>query len=220
MNPETQAIIGVVTAIATFLAAIFAAVSAWTSKKTSNAAQASVNEAREARKLQLLPRLTLEKMFLNLVFFWPHPDTLNGEAVFLLRRHWKDNDPAQPTFTLKKFGESPALDVTLEFTLADGAGELILPEYAKKAGFDWTRFRQPRLASRPFHRLLTCAQMVVAQAYRCTVRSPLTYQVARQGRNVSLSFLKRCVTGSFFEAFSLAAVGSPAETTKISYSPC
>lgn len=134
MNSEVQAIIGVVTAIATCLAAIFAAVSAWTSKKTSNAAQASVNEAREARKLQLLPRLTLEKTFLDLVFFWPHPGTLNGEAVFLARRHWKDNDPVQPTFTLKNFGESPALDVTLEFTLTDSAGEFILPEYAEKAG--------------------------------------------------------------------------------------
>lgn len=134
MNPETQAIIGVVTAIATCLAAIFAAVSAWTSKKTSDAAQASVNEAREARKLQLLPRLTLEKTFLDLVFFWPHPNTLNGEAVFLSRRHWKDKDPAQPMFTLKNFGESPALDVTLEFTLTDSAGEFVLPEYAKKAG--------------------------------------------------------------------------------------
>lgn len=134
MSPSTQAIIGVVTAVATCIAAIFAAVSAWTSKRTSDAARASVEEAREARKAQLLPRLTLEKDFLDFIFIWPHPDTLNGEAVFLARRHWKDKEPVPPTFTLKNFGESPALDVTLEFSLADNAGEFQLPEFAKKAG--------------------------------------------------------------------------------------
>jgi hypothetical protein len=145
VNPEVQAIIGVVTAIATCLAAIFAAISAWTSKKTSEAAQASVDEARETRKAQLLPRLTLEKTFLDLVFFWPHPDTLNGEAVFLARRHWKDKDPAPPSFILKNFGESPALDVTLEFTLTDNAGDFIIPEYAKKAGLCLEHFPPSKL---------------------------------------------------------------------------
>lgn len=134
MSPGTQAIIGVVTAVATGLAAIFAAFSAWTSKRTADAARASVDEAREARKAHLLPRLTLEKDFLDLIFCWPHPDTLNGEAVFLARRHWKDREPTPPTFTLKNFGESPALDVTLEFALSDNAGDFILPEYAEKAG--------------------------------------------------------------------------------------
>lgn len=134
MSPETQAIIGVTTTVATCLAAIFAAISAWTSKRSSDAARASVDEAREARKAQLLPRLTLEKDFLDFVFCWPHPDTLNGEAVFLARRHWKDKELVPPTFTLKNFGESPALDVTLEFTLSDDAGEFVLPEYAKNAG--------------------------------------------------------------------------------------
>lgn len=148
MNQEVQAIIGVVTAIATCLAAIFAAISAWTSKKTSEAAQASVDEAREARKAQLMPRLTLEKTFLDLAFFWPHPDTLNGEAVFLARRHWKDKEPVPPTFILKNFGESPALDVTLEFTLADNAGEFIIPEYAKNAGLRLEHF-PPSKAGEP-----------------------------------------------------------------------
>jgi hypothetical protein len=70
----------------------------------AKAAKSSVEEARLARRSELAPRLVLEKEFLDFQFYWPHADSLNGEAVFLSRKHWKDNAPSQPTFVLQNFG--------------------------------------------------------------------------------------------------------------------
>lgn len=109
--------VDVVAALGTAAAAVFAAYGAWTSRESARAARDAVNEAKLARQLELEPKLILEKDFLDLQFVWPHKDTLNGEAVYLARNHWKDNSPSPPAFKLQNFGQSPALEVTIEWTL-------------------------------------------------------------------------------------------------------
>jgi hypothetical protein len=108
-----------VTSLSTLLAVLFAAFSAWTSNVSAKAARDAVDEARLARQTELAPKLILEKEFLDLRFFWPHAESLNGEAVFLSRKHWKDTAIAVPTFTLQNFGQSPALEVTIVWQLED-----------------------------------------------------------------------------------------------------
>lgn len=115
-------------------AAGFAAWSAWIARGAARAAEATVEEARKARKAQLAPRLVLERNFLDFHFQWPHPDTLNGEAVYLARRHWKDQEPSVPTFSLTNHGESPALEIQLVFDLSDTNGDLEVPEMFKSLG--------------------------------------------------------------------------------------
>jgi hypothetical protein len=110
------------------VAAFFSAVSALISMLGVKAAQAAVEEAKLARRAELAPKLILEKDFLDFRFVWPHPDSLNGEAVFLARKHWKDNSPSPPTFSLQNFGQSPALEVTIIFELEDRNGELQVPK--------------------------------------------------------------------------------------------
>lgn len=124
----------VVTAVSTAIAAIFAAFSAWIAKQSVKAARDSVEEARLARKGDLAPRLILEKDFLDFQFFWPHASTLNGEPVFLARRHWKDNDPKPPTLTLENFGQSPALELSIEWELDDSDTNYALPSALHEMG--------------------------------------------------------------------------------------
>ena len=119
--------IDVLTAVSTAAAALFAALSAWTSKISAKAARDAVDEARLARRTELAPKLILEKEFLDFQFYWPHSDSLNGEAVFLARKHWKDQAPTQPTFSLQNFGQSPALEVTIVWELEDPNGEFQIP---------------------------------------------------------------------------------------------
>jgi hypothetical protein len=122
------------TAASTAIAALFAAFSAWTSRLSAKAAQGAVKEARLARRTELAPKLILEKEFLDFIFFWPHADSLNGEAVFLARKHWKDKSPTAPTFILQNFGQSPALEVTIVWNLDDPNGEFQLPSGYERLG--------------------------------------------------------------------------------------
>jgi len=122
-----------VAAVSTAAAAIFAAVSAWTSARSAAAASAAVDEARAARRAELAPRIVMEKCFLDLHFVWPHPDGLNGGPVFLARKHWKDNGLSPPLFTLQNFGQSPAIDVRVVFELEDSDGDLAVP-------IEWSAF--------------------------------------------------------------------------------
>ena len=124
----------VVTAISTAAAVLFAAISAWISQKSARAARESVEEARLARREELAPKLILEKTFLDFKFYWPHADSLNGEAVFLSRKHWKDSNLSPPTFTLQNFGQSPALEVTIVWDLEDPSGEFHVPDHLKPLG--------------------------------------------------------------------------------------
>lgn len=126
--------IEVVAAVSSAVAALFAAYSALTSKRSANAAEDAVKESRLARRAELAPKLILEKEFLDFQFVWPHPDSLNGEAVFLARKHWKDNSPSPPTFSLQNFGQSPALEVTIVFELQDPNGELKVPRVYEELG--------------------------------------------------------------------------------------
>jgi hypothetical protein len=116
-----------ISTVSTAAASIFAAVSAWIARDSARAAEAAVEEARKARQAEVAPRLVLEKDFLDFIFQWPHPQSLNGEAVFLSRKHWKDSEPSRPTFSLRNFGESPALEVAIAFDLQDPNGELYVP---------------------------------------------------------------------------------------------
>lgn len=124
------------TAISTAAAALFAAISAWISKISAKAARDAVEEARLARRTELAPKLILEKEFLDFQFVWPHADSLNGEAVFLARKHWKDNAPTPPVFSLQNFGQSPALEVTIVWELEDPNGEFQVPEHFRPLGLD------------------------------------------------------------------------------------
>ena len=126
------------TAVSTAAAVLFAAISAWISWINAKAAREAVREARLARRSELAPKLILEKEFLDFQFFWPHPSSLNGEPVFLARKHWKDSEPAPPTFSLQNFGQSPALEVTVVWDLSDPNGEFRLPEQFKPLGLSIT----------------------------------------------------------------------------------
>ena len=126
--------IGAISALGTLVAAIAAAYSAWTSKVSARAARDAVTEARQARREELAPKLVLEKDFLDLRFQWPHPASLNGEAVFLARKHWKDAAPAQPTFSLENYGQSPALEVTIVWELTDPHGAFKVPDQLQALG--------------------------------------------------------------------------------------
>lgn len=135
MKLETlTAISTIAAALGTLAAAIFVAISAWYTRISAKAAKDAVEEARKARGLELAPKLILEKDFLDFVFIWPHPNSLNGEAVFLSRRHWKDKEPVPPTFSLKNCGQSPALEVTIIFDLDDPNGEFLLPKNYQDLG--------------------------------------------------------------------------------------
>lgn len=122
------------TAGSTAAAVLFAAFSAWTSKISAKAARDAVEEARLARRTELAPKLILEKEFLDFKFYWPHADSLNGEAVFLARRHWKDQAPSTPVFSLQNFGQSPALEVTIVWELEDPNGPLQVPDHLRSLG--------------------------------------------------------------------------------------
>jgi hypothetical protein len=126
--------IEILAAVSTALAALFAAFSAWTSKLSAKAAKDAVEESRLARRAELAPKLILEKDFLDFQFIWPHPDSLNGEAVFFARKHWKDKSPSLPTLSLQNFGQSPALEVTIIFDLEDPNGEFQVPKGYEELG--------------------------------------------------------------------------------------
>lgn len=93
-------LLDVLIAVSTVVAAFFAAVSA-------RAAKDAVEEAKLARA-ELAPKLILEKDFLDFHFVWPHPDSLNGEAVFLARKHWKDHSPTPPNLHTSKLWTKPS----------------------------------------------------------------------------------------------------------------
>lgn len=114
---QTSDWVDVVAALGTAAAAVFAAYGAWTSRESARAARDAVNEAKLARQLELEPKLILEKDFLDLQFVWPRQDIVNGEAVYLARKHWRDESPSSPAFKLQNFGQSPALEVTIEWSL-------------------------------------------------------------------------------------------------------
>lgn len=134
INAQNSDWLQALTAISTALAVLFAAVSAWISWLSAKAAREAVKEARLGRSLELAPKLILEKEFLDFQFFWPHPDSLNGEPVFLARKHWKDTAPTPPTFSLQNFGQSPALEVTIVWELKDPNGEFDLSERIRTLG--------------------------------------------------------------------------------------
>lgn len=135
MKLETlTAISTIAAALGTLAAAIFVAISAWYTRISAKAAKDAVEETRKARRLEVAPKLILEKDFLDFIFIWPHPDSLNGEAVFLSRRHWKDKKPVPPTFSLKNCGQSPALEVTIVFELDDPNDEFFLPKNYQDLG--------------------------------------------------------------------------------------
>lgn len=123
-----------IAAVATLGAAFAAAISAYVSSKSAEAAKEAVKEARLARKAELAPRLVLERDFLDFHLQWPHSNTLNGEPVFLARKHWKDKDPSPPTFSLTNHGGGPALELQVVFEFEDPNGDLLVPEQLRSFG--------------------------------------------------------------------------------------
>lgn len=115
-------------------AAGFAAWSAWIARSSAKIAMEGVEEARLARKAQIAPRLVLERDFLDFHFVYPHAGTLNGEAVFLARRHWKDTEPTPPTFLLMNCGAGPAIEVQIVFEFEDPNGDYYVPPMFIPAG--------------------------------------------------------------------------------------
>jgi len=133
-NTPNSELVDLITAVSTALAVVFAALSAWTSMQSAKAARGAVEEARLARRSELAPRLVLERDFVNLQFHWPHAGSLNGEPVFLSKKHWKDNSPSPPIFNLQNFGQSPALEVTIIWELTDPHGDLTVPDKYVQVG--------------------------------------------------------------------------------------
>lgn len=127
-------VLNILTSLAAVAAAVFAAWTAWISRASAKAAERAVGEAIKARKAQLSPRLVLERNFLDFHFIWPHRDSINGEAVFLARRHGHDNRPVPPTFSLTNYGSAPALEVEIVFELDDPNGEYSVPDILSSSG--------------------------------------------------------------------------------------
>ena len=100
---------------------------------------ADMGEAREARKVDLAPRIVMEKQFLDFHFIWPHPAGLNGGPVFLARKNWQDKAPSIPLFSIQNFGTSPALDVTVVFELDDNNADLSVPSEWQECGLSVSR---------------------------------------------------------------------------------
>ncbi|GEM_PF-1567069 len=143
------------TAAGTVIAAGFAAWSAWIARGAARAAEATVEEARKARKAQLAPRLVLERNFLDFHLQWPHPGSSDGQAAYLARRHWRDQDPSVPTFSLTNHGESPALEIQIVFDLSDTNGELEVPDLFKPLGL--STWNQPATEGNPKYTTLQFA---------------------------------------------------------------
>lgn len=141
--------LNILTSLATVAAAVFAAWTAWISRASANAAERSVGEVTKARKAQLSPQLVLERNFLDFYFIWPHEDSLNGEAVFLARRHWKDSHPTPPTFSLSNYGSGPALEVEIVFELDDPNGEYLVPDVLSRLGLSVSE-----MPPRPHHQAI------------------------------------------------------------------
>ena len=126
--------IEIAAALGTLGSAVFAAVSAKASRDSADTSQKLLNEAKSSRDAELLPRLILEKDFLDLQFIWPHPGSQNGEAVFLSRKHWQDKSPSPPKFFLINHSQSPAMEITIQFGLADPNGALELDKEWRDKG--------------------------------------------------------------------------------------
>lgn len=123
-----------IVAVSTLGAALVAAISSYIASNGAKAAQEAVKEARLARKSELAPRLVLERDFLDFHLQWPRSSSLNGEPVFLARKHGRDKDPAPPTFLLTNHGGGPALELQLVFEFDDPNGELDVPETFAQLG--------------------------------------------------------------------------------------
>ncbi|MCW1986261.1 hypothetical protein J2792_000419 [Novosphingobium capsulatum] len=144
---DPSSIYEIVSSISTAVAAIFAAGSTWLARKSAKSAQDAVDEARLARRNEILPRFVLDKDFLDFSFHWPHGATLNGEPVYLARKHSKDLDPSSPTFTLSNVGERPALELTVTFELVDHNKPLAVPQPYHQIGL--TSGPEPTLPGEP-----------------------------------------------------------------------
>ena len=106
-----------------------AAYSASLSRRATLAALEAAQEARRARRDQILPRLILEREFFELRIQWPHRRALKNEPVLAARRDWRTQEEfSPPTFSLSNYGENPALDALLTFQLEDPNGDLQLSE--------------------------------------------------------------------------------------------
>jgi hypothetical protein len=111
---------------ANVIATLVAAYSAYLSRRSADAAYEAVNEARRARRDEILPRLILDRQFFDLEIIWPHDSALNDEPVLLARRDWRDEEKIRPAFLLCNYGSSPALDIALVFELFDPNGDVNL----------------------------------------------------------------------------------------------
>lgn len=142
--------VAVLSAFGTIAAAIFAAVSAKTSKDSAEAARGALDEARLARRDEVTPRIILERDFFDLSGYWPHKLSLNSEPVYLSRAHWKDENPKPPTFLLQNFGQSPAIEISIVWELSDSLGDYALSERYSALGvkienFHYTTGTHPTL---------------------------------------------------------------------------
>lgn len=144
---DPPSIYEIISSVSTAVAAIFAAGSTWLALKSTQSSREAVEEARLSRRNEVLPRFVLDKDFLDFSFHWPHSATLNGEPVYLARKHWKDVDPSSATFTLSNVGERPALELTVTFELVDHNKPLAVPQPYHQLGL--TSGQAPTLQGEP-----------------------------------------------------------------------
>lgn len=111
----------------TVVAAVAGGWAAWIARDSARAARATVEEAREARRLEVLPRFTLERNFYDLHFQWPTDMDENGWPKFRARAKTDLNQSIDPSFRLENFGQGPAIEVRVIFELVDHHGDLTIP---------------------------------------------------------------------------------------------
>jgi hypothetical protein len=133
MSAQSPNWLEIITASSTAAAAIAAAISARTSLKSTKAAQDAVSEARLSKRKELEPKIVLEKTFFSLRFIFPHRSAPDGQPAYMARVSESDEHLALPSFRLDNFGQTPALDVSLEWTL-DVQNNFVLPEAVKPLG--------------------------------------------------------------------------------------
>ncbi len=124
----------VLSSVGTAAAAIFSAYSAWAARNSAASARDAVDEARLARRNEILPRFVLDKEFLDFSFSWYDTANMEGRPRLLARKDDNDTHPQSPKFTLSNVGERPALDITIVFELIDHHGDLTIPEGYNQIG--------------------------------------------------------------------------------------
>jgi len=120
--------------IGTVVAAGFAAWGTWIARSAAKIAQAGVDEAKQARKAQMAPRLVLERNFQNFRFSYAYHDAVMRLPEFLATPLTGGTRLEIPSFSLTNYGEGAALELQIVFEFEDPNGDFVVSSLFEQAG--------------------------------------------------------------------------------------